>query len=153
MEKRKSKNKITEEDLQLCLQAAENGDIEAQFLAGYCYFFGFYIRKDRRWAVKWWQKAAEKGNSDAQFWLGTCYECGIGVPINLPMAIKWLRKAADQGNEKAMMSITTSYLFGEQGGLKIFITKEEALKYCQKTAKHGNTFSKNLLKNNWFEKR
>jgi TPR repeat protein len=46
--------------------AAEKGNAQAQFNIGNCYYFGMGIAKNKKEALKWWQKAAEQGNETAR---------------------------------------------------------------------------------------
>ncbi|MBQ0066650.1 MAG: SEL1-like repeat protein [Phascolarctobacterium sp.] len=83
----------------LCLNAAEQGDAEAQFEVAFRYFtYGEYEQ-----AVKWLRRAAENGNIEAQCHLGQCYYEGVGYGIekDYEQAVKWLRKAAEQGSHYA----------------------------------------------------
>ena len=47
-------------------QAAEQGDVEAQYNLGLCYFKGDYGKQDTKEAVKWLRKAAEQGYENAK---------------------------------------------------------------------------------------
>lgn len=77
------------------VQKAQNGDAEAQYSLGNCYFYGFGVAKDQREAVKWLRKAAEQGFTAAQNDLGHCYYSGAGVERNTDEAHKWWRMAAE----------------------------------------------------------
>ena len=61
-------------------EAAEQGDVKAQFNLGTCYINGEGVAKDQAEAVKWFRLAAEQGLARAQYNLGTCYTNGEGVP-------------------------------------------------------------------------
>ena len=43
-------------------KSAEQGDVEAQYQLGLCYYHGEGISKDYKKAAKWFNKAAEQGN-------------------------------------------------------------------------------------------
>lgn len=47
-------------------EAAEQGDAEAQYNLGLCYYNGEGVQQDYTQAVHWWRKAAEQGNARAQ---------------------------------------------------------------------------------------
>ena len=51
------------------LQAAEKGNIRAQYCVGVYYFNGDGIEEDCKLAIAWFKKAAENGDLDAQFGL------------------------------------------------------------------------------------
>ena len=47
-------------------KAAEQGDTDAQFALGKCYYYGNGTEVNYETAARWIQKAAEQGNADAQ---------------------------------------------------------------------------------------
>jgi hypothetical protein len=79
--------------LRVWLQAAENGDIEAQTNVGEIYERGMGVAPNYESAVEWYQKAAGKGNSRALFNLGTMYEQGLGVEKDALKALNLYRQA------------------------------------------------------------
>ena len=98
----KAKNKAAvkdsvQNDLQSLIRNAEQGDADAQYYLGNCYYNGEGVERDYRKAVYWYTKAAEQGNADAQCNLGTCYFWGNGVVKDLKKAVYWFNKAAAQG--------------------------------------------------------
>ena len=62
-----------ESSFQEALQAAEQGDPEAEFDLGMMYSDGKVVSQDYAQAVKWFRRAAEQRVSEAQFNLGTMY--------------------------------------------------------------------------------
>ena len=60
-------------------KAAEQGDANAQYHLGNCYFNGYGVTKDGSQAIYWWKKAAEKGFPEAQVLLGSMYFNGTNV--------------------------------------------------------------------------
>ena len=63
-------------------KAAEQGDADAQFNLGACYFLGNGVEKNDSEAVKWWRRAAEQGNAKAQEvlrCLGIFYSSDLGT--------------------------------------------------------------------------
>ena len=85
--------------------AAEQGNAEAQFYLGTCYYKGEGVEQNYSEAVKWFRKAADQGVASAQYLLGFYYECGKGVEQDLKEAKNWYRKAADQGFELAIVAL------------------------------------------------
>ncbi len=79
-------------------KAAEEGDVEAQFELGWCYFHGIVISKDKTMGIKWIRKAAENGSKSAICELGTCYLEGDGIAQDKMEAVKWLLKASEKGS-------------------------------------------------------
>ena len=80
---------------------AEQGNADAQFNLGECYYFGRGVEQSYEEAVKWYRKAAEQGNAYAHCNLGICYYNGRGVEQSYEEAVKWFRKAAEQGSTDA----------------------------------------------------
>ena len=115
-------------------QAAEQGDVNAQYSLGQIYRKGEGVSRDYAKAVKWYRKAAEQGYADAQFKLGVMYHNGKGVPQDDAEAVKWYRKAAEQGNSYAQRNIGVMYHNGK--GVKQDTT--EAVKWYRKAAEQGN---------------
>ncbi len=79
------------------LKAAENGDVEAQYSAGVCHYYGTGLPQDHGEAVHWLRKAAEQDDHDAQMLLVRCYLHGTGVPKDLDKAEMWLNAARQHG--------------------------------------------------------
>ncbi|HIE65463.1 MAG: tetratricopeptide repeat protein [Nitrospira sp.] len=99
--------------LLLRLQAAENGDAEAQYRLGLMYLNGEGVSQDLRQAAKWYRKSAENGNPDAQFGLGVLYFHGQGVPRDTRETAKWYRRAAEQGSTDGQLGLGLLYFLGK----------------------------------------
>ena len=84
-------------DFQETLQAAEQGNAQAQFNLGWMYANGEGVRQDPVQAVQWYRKAAEQGLAEAQYNLGVMYAKGEGVRQNYKIAKEWFGKACDNG--------------------------------------------------------
>ena len=82
-------------------KSAEQGNANAQYNLGVCYYNGQGVCKDEKESVKWYNKAAEQGLAAAQCNLGWCYEKEAGVSKDEKEALKWYTKAAEQGDEYA----------------------------------------------------
>ena len=92
------------EELQLAMyarEAADRGDVRAQYDLGRMYKDGRGVPQDPAEAMKWFRKAAQQGDAQAQYDLGRMYEDGRGVPQDPAEAMKWYRKAAEQGDDSA----------------------------------------------------
>ena len=61
------------------LKAAEEGNVEAQYHLGLCYFAGVGVKMNYVTASAWFVKAAEQGLPKAQYALGYCYIRGMGL--------------------------------------------------------------------------
>ena len=115
-------------------KSAEQGDADAQFNLGRCYYNGQGVDKDYTQAVYWYRKSAEQGQAGAQNNLGVCYESGRGVEKDLTQAVHWYRKSAEQGDADAQNSLGECYYRGE-GIAKDFV---QAVNWYRKSAEQGD---------------
>ena len=72
--------------------AAMQGDADAQYKLGLCYYKGWGVVQNSIEAVGWLKKSAEQGYAKAQASLGWCYDNGEGVAKNHTEAVKWYTK-------------------------------------------------------------
>ncbi|MCL2757666.1 MAG: hypothetical protein FWD43_06275, partial [Coriobacteriia bacterium] len=123
------------------LELAEQGDAEAQFYVGGCYYNGEGVDKDYGEAVKWYRMAGEKGNAMAQCDVGMCYHFGDGVGIDLTEAVKWYRKAAEQGFSDGQYFLGVCYADGYG------ISKDDgkAALWFRKASEQGNEYAQKRL--------
>ena len=96
------------EAVSLFEKAAEQGNAEAQYSLGRCYYNGEGVGKDFTKAVSWFDKAAEQGYAEAQYKLGRCYYYGEGVNKDHAKAVYWFAKAAGEGNVSAQYALGRS---------------------------------------------
>ena len=94
-------------------KAADQGDAEAQYQLGNCYYDGDGVAKNYAEGVKWYRQAAEQGLASAQFKLGLCYKAGNGVAEDPAEAVKWFNRAAEQGFARAKFHLGHCYRYGE----------------------------------------
>ncbi|MEI7733750.1 MAG: protein kinase [Verrucomicrobiota bacterium] len=123
-----------QETVKKYLKLAEQGDSEAMFNVGRCYFNGQGVTTNQQEAAKWYQKAAELGHADAMFQIGVCYATGKGVSQDRQEGFRWCRKAAESGNKDAMFSLGLCYKFGN-GFVK---DEKESTKWYRKAAEAGH---------------
>ena len=90
--------------LKVWMQAAQEGDAEAQTNVGEIFEKGLGTSPNYQAAVLWYSKAAEQGNVRAQFNLGTLYETGRGVPMNKLTALNWYRAAWGMASDDVVFS-------------------------------------------------
>jgi TPR repeat protein len=83
------------------LEAAQGGDVAAQYNLGVMYFEGKDAPQDYLEAAKWYGAAADQGDHQAQFNLGLMFYQGLGLPKNLVHAYELFDLAAAQGDERA----------------------------------------------------
>lgn len=95
-------------------EAAEQGDVSAQFNLGFMYSEGRGVPRDYGQAAAWYRKAAEQGNLPSEYELGGLYHDGRGVPQqDYGQAAAWYRKAAERGFAPAQVTLGVAYLSGE----------------------------------------
>ncbi len=99
-------NRVDDESLPLalaaCEQAAEAGDMQAQFELGDFYYQGDRTERDLPRALEWFEDASVQGHPMAQYRLGLMHYQGEGVERNLPQAYVILKMAAVNGQDAAM---------------------------------------------------
>ena len=82
--------------IRLLKGAADDNDVEAQFVLGLCYGNNNCPVRNYNEAMKWYHKSAECGYVKAQLLLSKCYIDGVGVKQNLIESAKWYEKAIEQ---------------------------------------------------------
>ena len=140
---RSIRRKFLQTDVKELRRQAEQGNAQAQFNLGECYYDGNGVSEDMTEAAKWYRKAAEQGLADAQFNLGTCYRNGYGVKKNPSEAAKWYRKAAEQGHAKAQYFLGLCYL--NDDGLGVKKNPAEAVKWFRKAAEQEDAKAQYFL--------
>jgi len=99
-------------------QAADNGDIEAQFELARMYHKGIGTEKNHKKAVKLFQHLAEQGHAGAQNGLGCMYSMGLvddmyDKQANDRKVFEWFHKSAEQGWGLGQCNLAKGYLYGE----------------------------------------
>lgn len=120
--------------LNLCKQAAAQGNASAQQNLGLLYFNGKGTAQDFQEAAKWTRLAAVQGDALAQSFLGIMYFDGKGVSQDYHEAEKWFRLAAAQGNGSAHFFIGAMYA----QGLGMAQDYREAAKWYRLAAAQGS---------------
>lgn len=82
-------------------QAANSGDVAAQYKLAERYVSGAGVTQDYTRAFKWFLKSAEGGNVEAMIQVADWLTYGRGVSASIEESNKWWRKAAEAGNAKA----------------------------------------------------
>jgi TPR repeat protein len=81
------------------LQAAAQGDAEAQAKLGAMYLLGRNgVEMDEQKAAEWLLKSANQGFIEAEVIMAALYDRGIGVKNDVKIATAWYEKAAAQGH-------------------------------------------------------
>jgi len=130
-----------------CYQKAEKqGNAEALYNIGYCYYYGQGLPKNIDRALENYKKSAELGYAKAQCELGGFYYRGEGFTQDYAKAVTWWRKAAEQGNADAQYCLGGCYADGngvEEDDVK-------AAGWYRKAADLGQMFA--MLKMAWLYK-
>lgn len=97
------KKRPNTEDLHFpeCLQAAEQGDAEAQFSLGRMYYTGCGTAADKAKAFYWYAKAACQGHAAAQYARGFMQFRGLGIRADKLQGLYWICKAYKNGFREA----------------------------------------------------
>jgi hypothetical protein len=93
--------------------AAERGDVLAQFRLGRAYEDGDGVLPDDEQAHLWYRRAADQRLPAAEFAVGMDYARGRGVQLDNEDAVKWVRRAATQGYALAQYSLGMAYAVGK----------------------------------------
>ena len=103
-------------ELSALIEAAENGDVDAQVKLGDAYLYAKspVDTADYAEALKWYSAAAEKGDMRAQNMVGFMYLKGFGVEQDYGDAIKWYQLAAEQGLAQAQWKLGYIYYLNQQ---------------------------------------
>ena len=115
-------------------QAANRGQIEAQYQLSVCYAQGIGVRRSISEAARYCEMAAYGGHAKAQAELGYCYETGYGVTRNMPEAIRWYRIASDQGSADAKNNLAYCY----QKGRGVSKDIRQAIHFYEEAAAGGH---------------
>jgi TPR repeat protein len=122
-------------------QAAEQGDVQAQYNLGLAYANGNGLPQDYIEATKWLLMAAEQGHTMAQYGLGVMYRDGQGVEQDYTKAAAWFLKAARQQDAMAQNNLAAMYSAGQ--GVEQDYT--EAVKWFLTAAQQGLAMAQNNL--------
>lgn len=122
------------------IQAAEQGNAEAQYGAGMVYHKGIGgYPKDYTKALDWLDKSAAQNNVFAHELLGFIYYNGEGVTRNYKKAMRHFLKASELGSTDADSWIAVLYL------KNIGPDYEKAIEWANKAAEKGNAQGMLLL--------
>lgn len=118
-----------QEEFDRCLEAAKEGDPQAQVALGL--FYGANAQYDA--AIAWYRQAAAQGDPAAQRLMGDVYRDGVGVECDPAEAHKWYVKAAEQDDSWAQMNLGMMYIQGEG----VNRDPNMAVRWWTKAAEHG----------------
>jgi len=116
-------------------QAAQVGDVKAEYNLGLMYLNGDGVKQDNAEALKWFKASANGGFSEAQYRLGVIYFRNDIVPIDYAEAVKWYRAAALQGHVRSQLDMGVIYY----SGAVVDQDYAEAIKWYKLAATQGST--------------
>lgn len=97
----------------LIITQADNGDSEAQLLAGDLYAFGESgVKQDYMQAFKWYERSALQGNAVAQYNLGVILLVGHHDKESKQYGVRMLRAAADSDIPLAQFNLGVAHAQG-----------------------------------------
>lgn len=115
-------------------QAANQGDMQAQWRLSQCYASGAGVGQSVQLAFTWAKRAAEQGLAAAQSAVGAYYLEGYGTQADPVQALLWLEKAALQGDAKAQWNMGAVFASGAAGVEKDL---RQAFIRCHQAAESG----------------
>lgn len=123
------------------IDAANQGDAEAQYQIGMCYREGTGVRKNMKMSAQWFTKSAEQGHAKAQFQIGWAYNFKVyGVKPDREQALYWMTKSAEQGCVEAQEALGLNF-YSDFG---MSPNPSKAFYWLTKAAEQGST---NVLHN------
>ena len=127
-----------DENIQILIEQAARGDIDAMVMVGDCYNRGLYTEKNDQAAHKYYKMAADRGHLQAKLMVAIEFLYGIGAPEYKKTAIKYLRTAADGGVAFAQYLLACMYKTGE---INDFRKEKKAMEYFEMAARQGDAKS------------
>lgn len=100
------------ESLRYLKIAAELGNVEANYLLGCFYDFGYGVKINYEKAYDYYLFAAENGHVHAQYDLGFAFRYARGVERNLEKAIYWFKKSATLECNAGQYELANCYWHG-----------------------------------------
>lgn len=129
----KSRNEAAKGGVKNYLQAAEEGNANAQFNLGMCYYYGDGVEQDYQQAIDWLTKAGRQDHGQAQLWLGKInLDVNVGE-ANSSEAAKWLKKAANKDIAEAQYLLALLY----KNGNGVLEDPSLARQWMEKAASNG----------------
>lgn len=131
-------------DIEKCIEAAEDGNPEAQESLGVCYYLGILgVEKDGEKAFQLASKSAKQGLPEGLDLLGDCYKNGFGTDIDEKKAFECYKKAAKKDYTNAIGDLGECYL----KGIGIEPDKEKGKELLEEAADRDYEPAINLLAN------
>ena len=115
------------------IQAAEDGNVKAQYLLGGMYEIGLGVARNDWQCAYWWQAASDEGHVGAQKALGSMYFSGRGVPLDYQKSMELYLMAAEQGHPHAQKYVALGY----SRGLGLPVDPEKSKYWATEAAKQS----------------
>ena len=131
-----TKNHNYFEALDLYMDLAMSGKVEAFNIIGESYEYGKFTVIDYHEAYKWYKRGSYFDSKEAMFNLAKCYLNGKGIEEDNEEGMKWLKKSANNGHSKACLYLSNIYYSSYKKS-----SKEEqflAFHYCLMAALSGD---------------
>jgi hypothetical protein len=109
---------------------AEEGDVNAQYVLGSCYYWGIFEDNEFQEAKKWLLKAANQGHCDSQLYLSFIFL----QQHNYEEGFIWTSLAAEGGNSQAQNNLSVLYY----NGTGVEENTEEAIRWAKLAAEQGD---------------
>lgn len=130
----KSSSDISD-DVRNVMQAAKQGDKEAQLILGALYEDGEGgLEQSYEEAMKWYELSANQGFAKAQYNIGLLYEDGKGTNQDYYEAAQWYKRAANNGFSEAQNNLGVLYIMGKG----VMQDKNKAELMFRRAAEQGN---------------
>jgi TPR repeat protein len=94
-------------------EAAEAGDVRAQYALGIIYDTGSGVPVDYTEGFRWFLLSAEGGYAPAQQKMGLMYLYGWQVRRDVAEAARWYQRAAQQGHVRSQVQIASMFERGQ----------------------------------------
>ncbi len=135
-------------DIEKCIEAAEDGNSEAQESLGVCYYLGILgVEKNGEKAFQLASKSAKQGLPEGLDLLGDCYKNGFGTDIDEKKAFECYKKAAKKDYTNAIGDLGECYL----KGIGVEQDKEKGVELLEEATERDFEPAINLLADYYFD--
>ena len=139
----RQEQRLMSKAINLWIEAAGQGLIEAMYNLGLMYRLGRGVLRDDKRAVSWYRDAASRGHANAQNNLGFMYNHNRGgVGLNDKEAVRWYSLAAQQGLTDAQFNLGVMY----RQGRGVDQSDVEAVHWYTRASRGGSSEALNALK-------
>ena len=90
--------------METALRKANEGNADAMYSVGECYWYGLDVVPDEKEAFSWFLKSAELGFALSYEMVAWCYQEGCGVTKDAAKAKKWYAKYDATPDDKSLLN-------------------------------------------------